>query len=62
MSKNPKKKGSVYTAQIGLRIEPELKERLNRLRDTTDNDIGEAIRIRLRDLALELEQETLTAS
>ena len=54
----PKKKGSVYTEAITIRVEPELHERLALVRvKARDIDVTEAIRIAIRELAERLERE-----
>lgn len=55
MSKYPKKPAYVYSEQIGVRLEPELKQALDVLKATTQTDIQEAIRIKLRELVKELQ-------
>lgn len=57
MTDYPKRRGSIYTANIGLRIEPELKHEFELLKVTTKIDVAEAQRIALRELAQRLKAE-----
>lgn len=49
----PQKKTSIYTEQLNLKIEPELKRALIELKPG-NIDVHEAIRIKLRELVQEL--------
>lgn len=57
MSKYPECSGTVNTAQMGLRVSKDLKERFRKLRDHTPCKVGEAMRIALLDLADALEEK-----
>ncbi len=50
----PNKRGRVYTAQVGIRMEPELKLEIRRLDAVLETDVVEAIRIKIRELVKEL--------
>lgn len=56
MSKYPDRKSKLYTENIGLRIEPELKRALEQLKLTSPKDVAEAIRMKIRELVKELSQ------
>ncbi len=51
----PKKKSAEYSEQLGVRVEKELKQSLEMLKATTDIDVQEAIRMKLRELVRELQ-------
>lgn len=53
----PKKRGKVYTDQMNLKLEPELKSELKELNQLLDEDIHEAIRIEIRSLAIRLREK-----
>jgi len=54
MSDFPTRKSKVYTENMGLRVEPELKQVFQELKAKTNIDVAEAQRIALRDLAKRL--------
>lgn len=56
MAPYPTKKSKIYTENIGLRVEPELKQVFATLKATTSIDIAEAQRIALRELAQRLQK------
>lgn len=56
MDKYPNKKTSIYTKLFGLRVEPELKDEITRLRKVVDKDVSESIRIKMRELVSELQE------
>jgi hypothetical protein len=53
--KYPNKASAIYTEHVGLRVEEELKRKLETLKETSAKDIPECIRIKLRELVKELE-------
>lgn len=53
-NKYPTKKSLLYTAQKNLKMEPELKTALEDLQRQCQEDVPEAIRIKLRELVKEL--------
>ncbi len=59
MQNYPKKRSSLYTAQMGLRIEPELKADIKMLKDSIDEDVVEAIRIKIRELIAEFKVQAM---
>lgn len=62
MQSFPKKRGYVYTTSIALRLEPELKEVFEWIKNNTELDVPEAQRQVLRDLAKKLKDQVYEAS
>jgi hypothetical protein len=56
MTEYPTKKSSIYTENMGLRVEPALKQAFATLKATTSIDVAEAQRIALRDLVKRLQK------
>lgn len=56
----PKRRASVYTEQINIRVEPELREAFDEIKRTTSLDVPEIQRRVLRELVekLKLAQES----
>lgn len=54
MTHYPKKRAAVYTENFSFKIEPELKRDLKELNAILDDDVIEAIRIKVRELREEL--------
>lgn len=54
MKEFPKKKSAIYSKLFSIRIEETLKVALGQLNATTDTDVQESIRIKLRELVKEL--------
>jgi len=57
----PDRRGQVYTENITLRVEPELKSEFEWLKENTTKDIGECQRMALRELAKKLKQHSQSA-
>ncbi len=57
-NKFPNRRGQVYTEQIAIRVEPELKDELARLKRVTKKDVQEALRIVIREVAIKLKEES----
>lgn len=56
MDKYPNKKSSINKVLFGIRIDAELKARISNLRKSTDKDVSESIRVKMRELCDELEK------